>query len=134
MLWSLDVFSQKRRRGGGVDQNTLLTCVKFSSNKKVTQFARHKLVHSFFLPLNNHLLNTIVYGSNLFMGIFSNISFFKDLFILSYVCVCCACMYEHAPWSCSILGGQKVAQGPQELELQMAVSLHVGAGNRTQIL
>ena len=43
-------------------------------------------------------------------------------------------MFVCAPCACSDPGGQKMESDPLEPELQMVVSCHVGAGNRTQVL
>lgn len=41
-------------------------------------------------------------------------------------------MYVSVSCICKAHGGQKRVPGPQELELQVDVNLHVGAGNQTK--
>jgi hypothetical protein len=55
------------------------------------------------------------------------------LFVLK--CVSFACMCVCVPHVCPVSrGGQKRALDPQELELQMVVSHHVGVGEQTWVL
>ena len=54
---------------------------------------------------------------------------FKNVFILCARLHACLCAMN-VPVA---FGGQKTASHPLELELEVAVSLHVGAGNRTQV-
>ena len=59
--------------------------------------------------------------------------FSLDLFVLK--CVSFACMCVCVPHVCPVSrGGQKRALDPQELELQMVVSHHVGVGEQTWVL
>ena len=54
-----------------------------------------------------------------------------------YVCVCvcvCVCVYLCTECVPGAHGGQKHVLDPPELELQKAVSNHVGARNLTQVL
>lgn len=57
---------------------------------------------------------------------------FLFLFISALICVNFACMCICVPHVCPVSrGAQKRALDPQELELQMAVRHHVGAGKQT---
>lgn len=44
------------------------------------------------------------------------------------------CMYTYVPQVSIALRGQEKVLGPLELDLQMVVSCHVGAGNWTRVL
>jgi hypothetical protein len=60
--------------------------------------------------------------------LFCFLSYFLDLFIY-FMCLLCLLVYTCVPGT---HGSQKKASGPQELELQMFVSHHVGTGNPAQ--
>lgn len=55
---------------------------------------------------------------------------FKDL-VLFYMYGCFAFMYTCAPCACSTRGGQKGASDILDLEIEMVVRLHMGAGSQT---
>ena len=58
-----------------------------------------------------------------------------EIYFFFSVCVCvCAWFYVYVLSACSILRSQKRASDLLELELQMVVSLHMGAGNQIHVL
>ena len=85
---------------------------------------------SILLALNASIFENIVKKNNMEKKVFlMQTAEFLHLHLYFYVYECFVNMHIYVPHACNACGGQKMALDSLELELQMDVCCHVGAGN-----